>query len=241
MSSSRDTDRLFVDLVLDADTLSVYVPRRALLDAVKSSLHQFEGTLLDVGCGQMPYRDLIRRSNPRVTRYVGLDLPSSRYHDTTVADLTWDGTTIPLPDGAVQTVLATEFLEHSFRPGQILAEMRRVLAPGGVLFFTVPFVWPLHECPHDAYRYTPYSLRGLLEEAGFSSIAIHSLGGWHASMAQMLGLWAKDGGLVGFRARLARWVALAAIPRLLGMDVRDDAFGQHCMTSGLYGTAVRKG
>lgn len=239
MSRTEFIQKHFLNIQLDKQTVDVYVPRQSLLNAVKDSMHQFRGELLDVGCGQMPYREMILAANKKVSRYVGLDLQSSSVHDTGIADLHWDGTTIPLNENIVDTAMATEVLEHSFYPAQTLKEIYRVLKPGGLFFFTVPFLWPLHETPYDAYRYTPFSLKMHLEEAGFNQIEVRSLGGWHASFAQMLGLWTAESQLTGFRKKLALKACKRLIPWLLKNDVKDNRFGQHCMITGLYGTAVK--
>jgi len=230
----------FLNIQLDEHTLDAYIPRRAILAAVKECLHVFSGTLLDVGCGQMPYRQLILDNNSNITKYIGMDLESSSIHDTSVADLHWDAVTIPLQDATIDSAMATEVLEHSFLPEQTLGEINRVLKPGGKFFFTVPFIWPLHEVPYDAYRYTPFSLRRHLENTGFGEIEIKSLGGWHASFAQMLGLWASESKLEGFKKKLAIGTAKRLIPYLLKIDTRDHTFGRHSMHTGLYGTAIKQ-
>jgi SAM-dependent methyltransferase len=43
-----------------------------------------------------------------------------------------------LPDGAFDRVICTEVLEHTEDPAAILAEIRRVLRPGGIAVITVP-------------------------------------------------------------------------------------------------------
>jgi SAM-dependent methyltransferase len=58
------------------------------------------------------------------------------------------------------------------QPAAVLAEAWRVLRPGGVLLLSAPFFWPLHEEPHDYYRYTRHGLQHLLEQAGFEAIHI---------------------------------------------------------------------
>lgn len=236
----QEIQKHFLNIGLNEETLDVYMPRQSILKAVKDSLHVFKGELLDVGCGQMPYRELIMNGNKNVTKYIGLDLESSTIHNTSIADLHWDAVTIPLPDNSVDSVMATEVLEHSFHPEQTLGEIYRVLKPGGVFFFTVPFLWPLHETPYDAFRYTPFSMKMLLENAKFADMQINSLGGWHASFAQIMGLWVKESPLKGWRKKWATKAAKKLIPYLIKNDVKDNSFGQHCMITGLYGTAIKK-
>ena len=65
---------------------------------------------------------------------------------------------MPIKDNSYNTIIATEVLEHCFEPEILLKEIYRVLKPGGLLFFTVPFVWNFHETPYDAYHYTPFAL-----------------------------------------------------------------------------------
>jgi hypothetical protein len=48
----------------------------------------------------------------------------------------------------------------------------------GTLILSVPFLEPLHEEPRDYYRFTPFSLRLLMEEHGFFIHQIWSKGGW---------------------------------------------------------------
>ncbi|HEY0808117.1 MAG TPA: methyltransferase domain-containing protein, partial [Pseudonocardiaceae bacterium] len=53
-----------------------------------------------------------------------------------------DGTSMPFPDGAFDRVIAAEVLEHLPADHAVLAEISRVLAPGGRLAVTVPRWWP---------------------------------------------------------------------------------------------------
>lgn len=239
MAEQEWIDKHFLNIQLNKDTLDTYMPRRAILAAVIECMNRFQGRLLDVGCGQMPYRNMMMESNQKIAEYIGLDLESSSVHDTSVADIHWDGNTIPLNNETVDCAMATEVLEHSFYPEKTLNEIYRVMKKGGVFFFTVPFIWPLHEVPYDAYRYTPFSLKNHLENTGFGSIEIKSLGGWHASFAQMLGLWSKESNLTRFKKKVAMYVAQTLIPHLLKADVKNNDFSHHTMLTGLYGTAIK--
>jgi hypothetical protein len=77
-------------------------------------------------------------------------------------------------------------LEHVADPGTVLGEFHRLLVPGGELWLTAPFVWELHEEPHDYFRYTPYGLRALLARAGLEAVDINPLGGYFSTIAQLL-------------------------------------------------------
>jgi SAM-dependent methyltransferase len=129
--------------------------------------------LLDVGCGRRPYEPLFAG---RVRRYVGADWPS--HAERARPDLVADALSLPVRSGAVDTLLATEVVEHLPSPDRFLEEAARVLRPGGTLLLTVPFLEPLHEEPRDFYRFTPHGLRVLLERHGFTCDAVRARGGW---------------------------------------------------------------
>jgi SAM-dependent methyltransferase len=169
-------------------TLDNYANVRLLLGAVRRALCNFKGEVLDVGCGRMPYKSLILSEPSRATHCIGLDLPANDYGSP---DLVWDGRTIPLPDSSVDGAILTEVLEHCPDAEVVLREVLRVLRPGGFLFLTVPFIWPIHDVPYDEFRYTPFSLRRILENVGFPNPSIEATGGRHATLAVILGLWVR--------------------------------------------------
>lgn len=131
---------------------------------MEASAESATGRLLDVGCGTKPYRSLFIRVN----EYLGLEFDTPENRETKLADLYYDGYTFPVADASVDTVLCNQVLEHVFNPERFLAEIFRVLRPGGVLILTVPFLWPEHEQPYDCLRYTSFGLKDRLEGARFS-------------------------------------------------------------------------
>ena len=126
------------------------------------------GRLLDVGCGSKPYEGIFRA---HVDEYVGLELRES-FERTAAAesgapDVLYDGKRMPFDDASFDTVLCIQVLEHTPEPRPLLAEIARVLRPGGLLVLSAPFAFRLHEEPHDYFRYTSFGLESLCTDAGF--------------------------------------------------------------------------
>jgi len=69
---------------------------------------------------------------------------------------------IPLPDASVDAVFAAQAF-HWFATDEAVAEIARVLKPGGKLICCVPFLQPLHGYPHHYYNMTGEGLRALFE------------------------------------------------------------------------------
>lgn len=143
-----------------------FLPRRALWRAMAEVAPLVQGRVLDVGCGTKPYRSLFTQ----VDDYLGLELDTPENRRTKLADLFYDGGRFPVADSSFDAVLCNQVLEHIFQPEQFLAEIRRVLCPGGVLILTVPFLWPEHEQPYDCLRYTSFGLRDWLDRAGLAVV-----------------------------------------------------------------------
>jgi hypothetical protein len=62
-------------------------------------------------------------------------------------------------------------------PGRLLAEARRVLRAEGVLLLDFTQMAPLHDEPHDYFRFTRYGAALLLDRAGFEPVAYIPIGG----------------------------------------------------------------
>jgi SAM-dependent methyltransferase len=189
---------------LRAFTDEARLERESILEFVATCAHQLDqgSTVLDAGAGQAPYRELFAHCE-----YQTADWAQSVHPDAQSADVIASLDALPIPDASFDAVLCTQVLEHVSDPATVLAELNRVLRPGGHLWLTVPLTWPLHEEPFDYFRYTSYGLTSLLERAGFVEIDIAARNGYFATIAQLMRIagvavgWTNDR-YIGIRARL---------------------------------------
>lgn len=228
----------FIKIPFNKNNLDRYIIRSAIKKSLDEQLKYFTGKLLDAGCGKMPYRNYIE-NNSNVTEYIGLDIESAiSYDDNTKPDITWNGVTMPFENGSFNTCIATEVLEHCPDPEVFLKEVNRVLKPNGLIFLTIPFLWNLHEVPHDEYRYTPFSLERHLKAAGFVNISIKASGGWHLSLAQLLGLWVRRAPMNKRLRRFLSYLFLPIIKILIFFGNKEQInFMEGQMITGLYAAA----
>lgn len=150
------------------------------------------GTVLDYGAGDRPLEDYLLT---RFDAYVAADyLPANAAH-TRRPDIEINDEGVDLPDESVECISCTEVLEHVYKPHEALAEMYRVLKPGGAVIGTVPFAIGEHETPYDFHRYTSFCLRKMFEDAGFEVVSLDYVGDTvgvaAVSLSRVLGIVTK--------------------------------------------------
>lgn len=121
--------------------------------------------VLDVGGRVQPYRSLLA---DRVRRYVALDL-----RRTPLVSVIARGEQIPLASDYFDIVICTQVLQYVPEPAAVIAEIRRVLKPGGCLVLSVPAIYP-RDWDHDSWRFLPESLQVLLHS--FNGVEIEAEG-----------------------------------------------------------------
>lgn len=73
----------------------------------------------------------------------------------------------PFADGSVDMVIATGVLEHVEDGDAFMAEIHRIMKPGGLVHIEIPFLQQYHDDPIDCRRYTLPGLALYLRQRGF--------------------------------------------------------------------------
>lgn len=182
---------------------------------LRALLPTLGGKVLDLGCGTNPYRAWFGH----VERYTGADIAPEPGVDVVLVP----GEQLPFEDEAFDTLLCTQVLEHVADLDQILSEMLRVLAPGGLLLVSAPFLFNLHGAPHDYRRFTEYGLAGLLEEGGMEIVVMRRQGGIGSTLTVLWLNWIEAALNVNRLTRLLKgpllpfWMVLTLACNLLGL------------------------
>ena len=200
---------------------------------VHAWLAERSGSVLEVGCGDQPYRPFV----PAGCTYTGLEWERARTDFAMQANpdtVYYDGGAFPFPDATFDNLFHTEVLEHVADYRSFLGECRRVMKPGAPLLLSVPFQARYHFIPHDYWRFTPAGLQAILEEAGFTGVRVEPRGtdltvALYKSVAVFYRL-AYRGPLgklafAGFSPAVVAMLSAAHASIKLGVGSKDDCLG----------------
>ncbi len=138
--------------------------------------------VLDAGAGECVYARYFSHCTYRAVD-LAIGEPAWNYGNVDVVAFLDD---LPFDDASFDAVLCTQVLEHLEWPRECVAELHRVLRPGGWLFLTAPMAHNEHQEPHDFFRYTSFGLKSICTHAGFREVTVTPLGGMFARWAYEL-------------------------------------------------------
>jgi SAM-dependent methyltransferase len=173
------------------------------------------GRALDIGSSESPYREWVARRGFRLET-LDIDGESQPDHVGTAEET-------GLADETFDLVLCTQVLEHVPHPWMALAEIRRILRPGGHLIASVPHVWFYHPHPGDFWRFTQEGVLQACDDACLELIELRAQGGTALTMVQCANFM-----LYGVLGRLGAPIyALANITGNLGDRLVRDVLFAH--------------
>lgn len=177
-------------------------------------LPELAGRVLDVGCGQQPYRRLLKSAD----EYVGADVAPGATVDVVISpDEPW-----PLPDGYVDAVLMTQVIEYLDNIHAVVAEMRRVLKPDGIAIVTFPFLFNEHGA-NDLLRLSANAVGPYF--AGFTPVKVKRQGGIGSTLGTLFLNWLNESLNRTRPLRLMRplflpvWLPLCLVVNLLSLGI----------------------
>ncbi|HEY5478681.1 MAG TPA: class I SAM-dependent methyltransferase [Gaiellaceae bacterium] len=209
-------------LIASRDTEEVDAASRLMVDRVAAYYdanlrRHARGRLVDLGCGKAP---LYRAYADSVSEVTCVDWGNTS-HENAYLDLECDlNKTLPFTDGAFDTVILSDVLEHIAQPEPLWAEISRILAPRGKVILNVPFYYSIHAGPYDYYRYTEFALRRFVEKSDLRLIQLESIGGAPEILADVLAKNVKRFPLIGYPlAVLAQWLTAGFTKTRFGRKV----------------------
>ena len=164
------------------------------------------GVVIDLGCGEMPYRSLIES---RGGHYLGCDIDPGAPIPITA------GLRVPLDDAIARAVVSFQVLEHVWDLGWYLGECRRLLSPSGRLLLSTHGAWLYHPHPTDYRRWTR---DGLVQELEANGLIVERVSALTGPLA-----WTTQFRLLGYREVLRRIPIVRAIllpPLIVAMNLR---------------------
>ncbi len=151
-----------------------WIVNHKVIGALTRARRHARGTLLDVGCGSKPFAWIFEGA---IERYLGTDLSNSAYLDEVRPDAFARAEALPVRDGSVGTVLCLSVITYLPDPQRLIDEAARVLEPGGHALIEFTQMVPLHDEPHDYFRFTRHGAALLIERAGLEPVEFLPLGG----------------------------------------------------------------
>lgn len=157
MFKKNDWNPKILEFVLNAN----FLERKELWRYIQKFSKNFNGYILDLGCGTKPYIDLFE-----CKRYIGLELIWGGQNN---ADFFYDGNTFPFEDSSFDGLVSFQAIYQADNIENIMKEINRVLKINGKILISVPFIWFDGE-KHSERKFSTHYTEKLFIDYGFEII-----------------------------------------------------------------------
>ena len=143
--------------------------------AIKKVAHTLQKTILDVGCGQGAFLDLIHQNEKNIACH-GLD--TNPLVEKLPAHIKLHQSISTLPQN-IDAITMFQVIEHISNPDAVFKDIEKSLKPGGLVFISAPdysgpvrFFTDTHTAlpPHHVSQWNPKCLKAFLERLGYEDL-----------------------------------------------------------------------
>lgn len=175
--------------------------------------YHFSGRLLDIGCGEKPYKDLFKNVN----EYQGIDFENFSANkdfygenpDYFFVNNYLETLALPFPDESFDHCVSFQVMEHHKNPQKLVSEIIRITKPGGYLLLTVPFLGGIHEEPHDYQRFTKYGLKELFKGKNCQILELKNQGSLFSTISLLFSEYLNN---IAYQSKLKYFLCMFIYP-----------------------------
>jgi len=144
------------------------------LDNINKLAKNKEVNLLDIGCGEQPYKKLLKNY-----KYIGMD----NYAEIQAKpELTGSITDIPMDNNSIDNCMSVWVLDDVIEIDQAMKEVSRVLKPNGYYYAIENQSTHIHNPPYDYFRFAPNALKEICAKYDLELVEYKSFGGDFANI-----------------------------------------------------------
>eukprot|EP00747_Dinoflagellata_sp_TGD_P103317 gnl/TRDRNA2_/TRDRNA2_168920_c2_seq1.p1 gnl/TRDRNA2_/TRDRNA2_168920_c2~~gnl/TRDRNA2_/TRDRNA2_168920_c2_seq1.p1 ORF type:complete len:706 (+),score=119.54 gnl/TRDRNA2_/TRDRNA2_168920_c2_seq1:264-2120(+) len=101
-----------------------------------------------------------------------------------------------IPPASAGVVVCVQIFEHLRKPHVAMAQLFKLMAPGGFIVWSAPLFSEIHGSPGDYFRYTPFGAKALAEDSGFAVLGQSAPGDLRQLAGYLVGMtapyWPKE-------------------------------------------------
>jgi SAM-dependent methyltransferase len=144
------------------------------LEEINCYSNQKNNKLLDIGCGEQPYKKILQSWN-----YIGMDNYTESQAKPEIKGSILD---IPLKDADFDACLSVWVLDDIFEVEKGIKETSRVLKNSGYYFAIESQATHIHNHPYDYFRFAPHALIEVCKKHNLELVQYKSFGGDFANI-----------------------------------------------------------
>ena len=130
-----------------------FIISRRINKKIKSVFTDKSDKILDLGCG----------SNPKYHKSINGRILCFDKTESKITDVVGDANNLPFRANSFDKIISVNSFYYFDNPFKVVKDVHKILKNSGKLILIMPFIYPIHDAPHDKYRFTEFGIRELLK------------------------------------------------------------------------------